>query len=274
MSSELQADADMGADDGLRTPGGGAVPLIVTGLPDHAAVDTEREVRLSQLGATMASVAHDLRQYIGIVRGVAELAREGRMTPEMAAMLVRASDGINRMVQDILQFAHGVGPVTLCDVPVQALVTELEEIAFRRMEGRGIRVHRHIRCGGAVHCDRHHLLRALLNLVNNAAEAMPDGGELALTIENTRDAVVVCVQDTGGGIPPDVLPTIFERYSTHGKPGGTGLGLAITRDIVRAHRGSIAVESTVGLGSTFVITIPHPRAEDEAELTEVQQEAA
>lgn len=274
MSNELQADTDMGAFDGLRTPGVGAVPLIVTGLPDHAAVETEREVRLSQLGAIVTSVAHDLRQYIGIVRGVAELAAEGGVTLDLAGMLVRASDDINRMVQDILQFAHGVGQVTLCEVPVQALVTELEEIAFRRMEGRGIRVHRRIRSEGAVHCDRHHLVRALLNLIGNAAEAMPDGGELALTIENTRYAVVFCVQDTGGGIAPDVLPTIFERFATHGKPSGTGLGLAITRDIVRAHRGSIAVDSAVGLGSTFVITIPHPPADDRAKAAEVQQEAA
>lgn len=263
MSSELQTDADMGGGGALPPPNDEPAALVVPGLADNAVADTGREVRLSQLGAMVAVVVHDLRQYISVVHGVAELLQERVITVDTAAMLLRAADGMTKMTQEILDFARGVGQVTPGPVPVQALVTALDEVALHRLEGRGIRVERRIHADCAVHCDHDLLLRALLNLVANAGEAMPDGGVLALTIADTDHAVVFRIQDTGHGIADELIRTIFEPFVTHGKRAGTGLGLAITREIVRAHGGSIGVDSTVGQGTTFVITIPRPRADAE-----------
>lgn len=264
MSSELQTDADMGGGGALPPPNDEPAALVVPGLTDNAVADTGREVRLSQLGAMVSQIVHDLRQYIAVVHGVAELLQERVITVDTAAMLLRAANGMTRMTQEILDFARGVGQVALGPVPVRALVAALDEVALSRLEGRGIRVERRIHSAGAVQCDRDLLMRALLNLIANAGEAMPEGGVLALTVADTDHAVVFRVQDTGHGIVGELLPTVFDPFVTHGKSGGTGLGLAITREIVRAHGGSIGVDSTAGQGTTFVITIPRPRADAEA----------
>ncbi|WP_420128474.1 sensor histidine kinase [Longimicrobium sp.] len=261
MSSEIQSDGDMGVGDALPTQEREAVALI-TSLTDADRTDVRRDVRLTQLGAMVAIVVHDLKQYISVVSGVSELLREGLISAEKASMLLRANaDSMTRMAQEILEFTRGVSEVALTRVPVPSLVAPLNEVVLCGLEGRGIRVHRRIRSAGSVMCDPDLLLRALVNLITNAGEAMPNGGDLALTIEDTRDAVVFGIQDTGAGIAEDILPSIFEPFITHGKRGGTGLGLAITRDIVHAHGGSIGVASTVGRGTTFIVTIPRPEPE-------------
>ena len=99
------------------------------------------------------------------------------------------------------------------------------------------------------------LRRALLNLVQNAMEAMPQGGTLTLRGRRRRATVQLDVGDTGIGIPPEQRTQIFEPLYTT-KPGGTGLGLYIVQEVVAAHGGQVAVQSTVGHGTTFTITLP------------------
>jgi len=97
--------------------------------------------------------------------------------------------------------------------------------------------------------------RALLNLVQNALDAMPQGGLLTLRGQRTATDVRLQVQDTGSGIPPAQLAAIFEPLYTT-KPGGTGLGLYIVQEIIAAHGGQVTVESVVGQGTTFTVTLP------------------
>jgi signal transduction histidine kinase len=97
--------------------------------------------------------------------------------------------------------------------------------------------------------------RALLNLVQSALDAMPHGGTLTVAGQRTATSVRLHVQDTGSGIPPSQLATIFEPLYTT-KPGGTGLGLYIVQEIVAAHGGQVTVESVRGQGTTFTLTFP------------------
>jgi two-component system sensor histidine kinase HydH len=99
------------------------------------------------------------------------------------------------------------------------------------------------------------LRRALWNLVQNALDAMPQGGVLTIGGQRTATHVHLQVQDTGSGIPAAQLATIFEPLYTT-KPGGTGLGLYIVQEIVTAHGGKVTVESVEGQGSTFTVTLP------------------
>jgi two-component system sensor histidine kinase HydH len=99
------------------------------------------------------------------------------------------------------------------------------------------------------------LRRALLNLVQNAAEAMPQGGVVTLAGHGTADQVQLQIRDTGSGISAEQLPHLFEPLYTT-KPGGTGLGIYIVQQIVAAHGGQLTVESQVGQGATFTITLP------------------
>jgi signal transduction histidine kinase len=101
----------------------------------------------------------------------------------------------------------------------------------------------------------HTFQRVLLNLMQNAMDAMPQGGTLRLQGRRQDATVHLDVEDTGMGIPPERLPQIFEPLHTT-KPGGTGLGQYIVQEVVAAHGGQVAVQSTVGSGTTFTITLP------------------
>jgi len=108
-----------------------------------------------------------------------------------------------------------------------------------------------------VECNPSQLNQVFLNLINNAAQAIDGKGRITLRTGSDGERVRICVQDTGRGIPPDVLPHIFDLYYTTKAAGqGTGLGLAIARDIVTQHGGEILVDTTVGAGSTFTIVLP------------------
>jgi signal transduction histidine kinase len=108
-----------------------------------------------------------------------------------------------------------------------------------------------------VTADETQLELALLNLLSNAIDAMPDGGTLTLRAETIGQRVRVAIRDTGVGIAPDVLPRIFEPWITTKASGrGTGLGLSITRDVINRIGGSIGAVSTPGGGTTFTIELP------------------
>jgi two-component system sensor histidine kinase HydH len=121
---------------------------------------------------------------------------------------------------------------------------------------------------GSITYHANTLRRAVLNLLHNALDAMPQGGTLTLAGQGTATQVQVQVQDTGSGVPATLLEQIFvPLYTT--KPGGTGLGLYIVQEIVAAHGGQVTAQSVEGHGSTFTITLPRTTGEaslpDEAE---------
>lgn len=99
----------------------------------------------------------------------------------------------------------------------------------------------------------------LVNLIHNAIKATRPGGEISVSAAYQDKQVVFSIRDTGAGIPPDVLPRIFERFYKVDRArsgGGTGLGLSIARHIIEAHGGRIWAESIVSVGSTFYFTLP------------------
>ena len=99
------------------------------------------------------------------------------------------------------------------------------------------------------------LRRALVNLAQNALDAMGEGGTLTLRGERTGASLTVRMQDTGSGIPPEEMPLLFTPLRTT-KPQGTGLGLFVVQQIVEAHGGMLTVESALGVGTTFTLTLP------------------
>ena len=99
--------------------------------------------------------------------------------------------------------------------------------------------------------------QVFLNLITNAAQAMPQGGKLSLRTARVGDEVAISVSDTGEGIPPEIRDRIFEPFFTTKPVGqGTGLGLSVSLGIVQEHGGRISVESQVGQGSTFTVWLP------------------
>ena len=108
-----------------------------------------------------------------------------------------------------------------------------------------------------VHADEAGLMRVVTNLVGNAVKFTPRGGSVTAQLRDWNAEVELRVSDTGAGIPADALPRIFDPYrQAHADRKGSGLGLAVVKGMVEAHGGRVVAESTVGEGSTFVVTLP------------------
>jgi signal transduction histidine kinase len=115
----------------------------------------------------------------------------------------------------------------------------------------------------AIRVDANQLSQVLMNLLLNAAQATGEGGRITVSARRSRseDVVEIQVQDTGCGIPPDVLPRVFEPFYTTKRGKGTGLGLSISQAYVRSHNGEIEIESAVDRGTTVTLTLPIRQAE-------------
>jgi signal transduction histidine kinase len=141
---------------------------------------------------------------------------------------------------------------------VNQMVQRVMTLAAPELEARGVRSEVRLEPllpRVVVHPDA--IQQVLANLVDNAADAMPDGGVLRVTTQTDAEAVEVLVEDTGGGISEENLPHIFEAFYTT-KPGvrGIGLGLFVSEGIIRGHRGRLLVESKRGKGSRFTVQLP------------------
>jgi signal transduction histidine kinase len=136
---------------------------------------------------------------------------------------------------------------------VQFLRYEMEEARVRVMPILDERLPR-------IPLDEGAMKRALLNLIKNAIEAMPDGGELRLKTRREGDCVQIVVSDTGVGIPEEIQGKIFEPYYTT-RNTGSGLGLTVVYKVVREHGGDLHMDSKPGRGTTFTISIPLPQGE-------------
>jgi signal transduction histidine kinase len=162
---------------------------------------------------------------------------------------------LEELVQDYLSliWVHTIQrEVQDLGAAVQTWSAEFRALAV----ARGMQVQcENLTCLGAVAVHTNTLRRAVLNLVQNALDAMAPGGTVTLVGHSTATEVRLRVHDTGGGIPAERLAQIFEPLYTT-KPGGTGLGLHIVQEVVAAHGGQVTVESVAGQGTTFTITLP------------------
>ncbi len=219
--------------------------------------------RLAAVGRFASSVAHEIRNPLtGIATGVQYLSRgfpEGDERHDDVAFILREVTRLNNIIQDLLSATRPrmltLGPVSVADVAARAVQTLGPSI-----EEGGVQ----IRLEGADHwpkvlADTDQLLQVILNLVQNAVQAMGDGGEVEIRAHPVGNPpasrVEIEISDTGVGIGPEHLPHLFEPFYTT-RPKGTGLGLFVAHGIVQRHGGSIEVASAPGKGTRFRIVLP------------------
>jgi signal transduction histidine kinase len=223
-----------------------------------------RNERLSLVGSMANSIIHDLKNPMHVVRYCSHFIAKDSKDPrvaELTRMIDSAMDGMLAMTQELLDYARGSSSsFTLKPVSIWKLLDDLNEQALRSLAANQIQLIKNVGYEGDIQIDLSRFSRMLCNLVKNAREAMPQGGILTLATEQIGDAVVLRISDTGVGIPPDILPKLFEPFVTYGKSNGTGLGLAIAKSIVEGHHGQISVTSTVGSGTTVEVRLPVPAA--------------
>ena len=226
--------------------------------------EAHRVQHFALLGRLAAGVSHDLRNPLGAIFLHVDLLEEELREPSTAsATEITSTLGeiktqlarVDALIQDYLALVR-VAAIQQVPGHLGRLVRQLAQEMAPALAAHGITLQLEaLDQLGMVGLHNHTLQRALLNLVQNAMEAMPPGGTLTLRGRRQGAAVSLDVQDTGVGIPPEQTTQIFEPLHTT-KPGGTGLGLYIAQEVVAAHGGQVAVQSVVGQGSTFTITLP------------------
>ncbi|MGH9928852.1 MAG: hybrid sensor histidine kinase/response regulator, partial [Pyrinomonadaceae bacterium] len=174
-----------------------------------------------------------------------------------------------RTVKRIQDFARQRRDQDFELVAIDSILFDVSEITRPRWKDRAeasnvqITLELQIRSKARVMGDESELREVLVNMVFNAVDAMPNGGNLTLTAEDGAESVVISVGDTGTGMPPEVKSRIFDPFFTTKGKAGMGLGLAVSFGIIRRHEGSVEVESEVGAGTKFKITLPKAAVSEE-----------
>jgi two-component system sensor histidine kinase HydH len=218
-----------------------------------------RSERLASMGQMVAGIAHELRNPLSSLRGVAKyFERKYGTVPEdsdYANLMIQEVDRLNRVITDLLRFAQPVHPRRE-EIILKAVVDHALRLCSTEIEDRGINVEQDFADDlPDVQADSDLLVQALVNLFLNAVEAMKDGGHLKISLGSGEESIEIMIADDGTGISSEEREHIFDPFFTT-KPGGTGLGLAIVHSIVEAHSGKIYVDSAPGKGTTFRIELP------------------
>lgn len=218
-----------------------------------------RADRLSALGELSAGLAHEIRNPLGSIEGAMqilcrpELPAETRQ--EFGDLGQKEVNRLKGLLTNFLDFARPQTPRRSPTEPLQ-LLESVGRLAAETAKMSGVQVRIESADGlPAVALDPEQMKQVLLNLVINAIQAMPAGGEVMLRTLSKTDAVILEVQDEGTGIPPEDLERVFNPFVTT-RPGGTGLGLSIAYQIVGQHGGHIAAHRNPERGMTFTVTLP------------------
>jgi signal transduction histidine kinase len=226
--------------------------------------EAERDQHFALLGRLAAGVSHEIRNPLATIALNVDLLEEElhQPSPEGAAEVAEAFTEIKTnlarlddLVQDYLSLVR-VSAIQRDPVDLKTIVMQFAQEITPMLTARSIALHLDgLDLLGTVALHPNTFRRVLLNLAHNAMDAMPQGGTLTFHGQRNASMVQLDVRDTGVGIPPEHYAQIFEPLHTT-KPGGTGLGLYIVQEVLAAHGGQVAVQSTVGHGTTFTITLP------------------
>lgn len=225
----------------------------------------ERQEKLASLGVLASGVAHEIRNPLTAIKfRLFSLKKSVRALAdnEDAVIIADELNRLERIVRDFLRFARPSEP-ELATVRVEHILKDVRDLLKGQLECMGISLRLQAESSVWVHADAQQLKQVLINLVQNAAEAIGRNGQIILGARpesaeldgRSRPAAIISVADTGKGISPQVEVRLFDPFFTT-KEGGTGLGLAIAARIVEKHGGMLRYETEFNRGTTFEIVIP------------------
>lgn len=223
---------------------------------EHARADLIRQEQMDTIGRLGSSLVHDLRNPLAAIYGGSEMLMDAQLPPEhikrVAGNIYRASHRVQELLRDLLHVSRGekgaLEPCRLREV-VEAAADSIEPVP------PGMKIKISLDYATEVVIDRTRAERVFTNLLSNAAEAMPAGGEVLIYARNEGDNLLVFVEDTGPGLPEAVRAQLFRPFVT-GKRSGLGLGLTLSRQAMLELGGDLQLVSEPGAGARFCLRFP------------------
>jgi two-component system sensor histidine kinase HydH len=214
-------------------------------------------------------LAHEIRNPLGSLEGSVEILRRPELPEqtrqEFAEMAKKEVARLKGLVTNFLEFARPSAPRRILIEP-QVLLESVGQLAGETAKMAGIAIRIESGHVPAVFVDAEQIKQVLLNLILNAVQAMPSGGEISLRSHQENGSILLEIADQGVGIPEENLERIFDPFFTT-RAGGTGLGLSIAYQIINRHGGHLSVRNNPNGGSTFIVVLPLSQSEDAASST-------
>lgn len=221
--------------------------------------------RLSSVGALASSITHEFNNILTTVINYAKMGlrhKDAATRDKAFDKILAAGQRAAKITTGMLSYSRGQGdrrePTDLAELVDEVLVLVQKDLQMHRVRWQTDYYDR-----PSAELNAGQIQQVLLNLIINARQAMDGGGQLTIAVKSNHESGMaeLSVRDTGGGIPTEKLPRIFDPFFSTKQAdaagqGGTGLGLALCRDIIEAHKGRIRVESAIGQGTTFTLKFP------------------
>jgi signal transduction histidine kinase len=261
----IQASVDFIYDDHTRTGLGALVTLHDLESVEQIESELELSRRMAAIGRLTAGVGHEVKNPINAIVVHLELLKNklgGDHPPATRHLEVIDAEihRLDRVVQTLVDFSRPV-ELRLQEQDLRKVIGDVLALADEELSTRNVKLEGHLPDHPLIaNVDADLLKQAAINVIQNGAQAMPNGGKLRVTLQEDRKMAVLRIADEGSGIPPEILEKIFDLYFTT-KSGGSGIGLAMTYRILQLHHGSVDVQSTVGRGTEFSLRIPLAAAE-------------
>lgn len=270
----------------LRSPDNKVLGFLRGILPEGQRIDEERKIFLSHcsflaslaierhnlcaekdanenlqiIGMLKSSVVHDISNLLGIVEVYVELVEKesggNEAVVEYIGSVRSELKRVNVIAKDLLDFSKQKLNLHKKEFLLAKFAAELESYCKVLVKEMGISISFDVEKDLTMSGDEDRLFRVFFNLINNAADALPNKGRIAVRIKRAGDNVVFLVADNGKGIKKESIKRLFDPFFTSGKVKGSGLGLAVVREIVQSHGGKVLVRSVEGKYTCFLIRIP------------------
>ena len=237
--------------------------LVIRDLTDQKLMEKqiERKERLTAMGELASGVAHEIRNPLNAISTIVqqikkdfEPKQDANEYHELMNIVYGEVKRINQTIQDFLRFARPE-PVQTSLFKVSELIREIEKQYRILTEEHNIQLHIDIQWDGTVQWDKNQIKQVLINIIQNAIDALQNEGNITLTIEEDLEEIVITLADDGPGMDETTKNNIFNLYFTT-KAKGTGIGLSIVQRIIFEHGGVISVESNINEGTRFIIRLP------------------
>ncbi len=217
-----------------------------------------RRERIATIGLLSTSIVHDLRNPLAAIYGGAEMLVDNDLPPDqvrrLAGNLYRASRRIQEMLEDLVNISRGKSE-SLEPCRLRDIVTAAWDSAAPTAATQGVGIQNDVPANIELPLDRARMERVFFNLIDNALDAMPNGGELRIGASQDNGSVLVAVQDTGTGISAEMRPHLFRPFITGGKRNGLGLGLTLSRQALLDHGGDLWLDDRPGPGARFCLRL-------------------